>query len=233
METEMTQPDWWYDDLKQVGLDFADPEQVETYDDRQGATAADRRALLRRLDVTRDTAVADIGCGTGLLACEAAHMARSVRAIDISAPMLAAARRRAAGQDAGNITFERAGFLTFAASGDLDLIVTMAALHHLPDMWKAVALTRMRDALRPGGRIYIRDVAFSGPPDALPLAVEGWIGWMTRETGYTRADVATHVRDEHSTFAWIITRMIEDAGFRLIEHTQDGVYATWWAEAVA
>jgi ubiquinone/menaquinone biosynthesis C-methylase UbiE len=229
----MTQPDWWYDDLKQVGLDFADPDEVETYDDRQGATAADERALLRRLDVTRDTAMADIGCGTGLLACEAAHMARSVRAIDVSAPMLAAARERAIGQGVSNIAFERAGFLTFAASGDLDLIVSKFALHHLPDMWKAVALTRMRDALKRGGRIFIRDVAFSGSPDALPCAVERWIGWMTRETGYTRADVATHVRDEHSTFAWIITRMIEDAGFRLIEHTQDGVYATWWAEAVA
>lgn len=227
----MTQPDWWYDDLKQVGLDFEDPQEVETYDDRQRGSAEADRALLKRLGVTRDTAMADIGCGTGLLACEAAFMARSVRAIDVSATMLARTRARAAAQGLRNVAFERAGFLTFAASGDLDLITSKAALHHLPDLWKAVALTRMRDALKPGGRVYIRDVAFSGPPDALPRAVEGWIGWMTRETGYTREDVACHVREEHSTFAWVITRMLEEAGFRLLEHVQDGVYATWWAEA--
>lgn len=229
----MTQPDWWYDDLKQVGLDFADLAEVATYDARQGGSAQADRALLQRLGVTRDIAMADIGCGTGLMACEAARLARSVRAIDISAPMLSVARRRATDQGLANIAFERAGFLTFAASGDLDLITTKAALHHLPDMWKAVAFTRMRDALKPGGRIFIKDVAFNCLPDALPRAVEGWIGWMERETGYSRDEVATHVRDEHSTFAWVITRMIQDAGFRLLEETHEGVYATWWAEAVA
>ena len=80
----MTQPDWWYDDLRQVGLDFADPAEVATYDERQGATEREARALLQNLGVGRETTVADIGCGTGLLACEAARMGRSVRAIDIS-----------------------------------------------------------------------------------------------------------------------------------------------------
>jgi SAM-dependent methyltransferase len=232
MELPMTQPDWWYDDLKQVGLDFEDDAEVATYDTRQGGSLEADRALLAGLGVDRDTAVADIGCGTGLLACAAAQMARSVRAIDISAPMLAAARARAANLGLHNIAFERAGFLSFAASGDLDLIVSKNALHHLPDLWKAVALTRMRDALRPGGRIYIRDVVFPGPPDALARTVESWIGWMTRETGYSRAEVATHVRDEHSTFGWILARMIDEAGFRRLRETHDGVYAAYLAEAV-
>ncbi|MDO8381248.1 class I SAM-dependent methyltransferase, partial [Phenylobacterium sp.] len=182
----MTQPDWWYDDLRQVGLDFEDEGQVATYDARQGGDAAADRALLSGLGVTRDTALADIGCGTGILACVAAGMARSVRAIDVSGAMLRTAQARARDQGLSNIVFERGGFLTFPASGDLDLIVTKNALHHLPDMWKAVALTRMRDALKPGGRLYIRDVVFNCAPDAIPRTVESWIGWMTRETGYSR-----------------------------------------------
>ena len=226
-------PDWWYDDLRQVGLDFSDPAEVATYDTRQGGSSDADRVLLKSLGVTGDTAMADIGCGTGLLACEAAKLARSVRAIDISVPMLAAARTRAKEHGLANIRFENAGFLTFAASGDLDLIVSKAALHHLPDMWKAVALTRMRDALKPGGRLYLRDVAFNCAPDAIPRTVESWIGAMTRETGYSRDEVATHVRQEHSTFGWIIARMITDAGFRLISRTHEGVYATFLAEVVA
>ncbi len=229
----MTQPDWWYDDLKQVGLDFADPRQAMTYDERQGHDPSADRALLAQLGVDRSTAMADIGCGTGMLACEAAGLARSVRAIDVSQAMLDLARRRARERNHTNLTFEQASFLSFETSGDLDLIVTKNALHHLPDVWKAVALTRMRDALRPGGRIYIRDVVYNCGPDNLPLLVEGWIGLMGRETGYSRAEVATHVREEHSTFGWILERLITEAGFRLLNRSHDGVYATYLAQAVA
>ena len=232
MPSTNTLPDWWYDDLTQVGLDFADSIQVATYDDRQRGSASEDRALLRSLGVTRTTAIADIGCGTGILVCEAADQARSVRAIDISPAMLAATKVRAEGLGLSNIAYEQAGFLTFAASGDLDLIISKNALHHLPDMWKAVALTRLRDALRHGGRIYIRDVAFNCAPDALPRAVESWAAQMARDSGYSRNDVATHVRDEHSTFSWVITRMIEEAGFRVLSHRHEGVYGTWLAEAV-
>ena len=231
MEIDVTQPDWWYDDLKQVGLDFEDETEVSTYDVRQGGSSQADRELLTRLGVTPQTALADIGCGTGLLACTAAAMGGSVRAIDVSATMLRAARARATAEGLTNITFERAGFLTFAGSGDLDFIVTRAALHHLPDMWKAVALTRMRDALKPGGRLYIRDVAFNCTPDALPFTAERWIEDLVSRSGYSRADGACHVREEYSTFGWIIERMISEAGFTLLERAHDGVYATYLAEA--
>jgi putative AdoMet-dependent methyltransferase len=229
----MTQPDWWYDDLRQVGLDFEDEAEVSTYDVRQGGSSEADRALLQRLGVTRRTAMADIGCGTGLLACEAAELAKSVRAIDVSAAMLRAADARAASRGLANIRFERAGFLSFTASGDLDLIVTKYALHHLPDLWKAVALTRMRDALRVGGRLYIRDVVFNCLPDAVPETAENWIGFLVRDSGYSREDGACHIREEHSTFGWIIERMITDAGLSLLSRTHEGVYATYLAEKIA
>ncbi len=228
----MTQPDWWYDDTKQVGLDFEDETEVATYDVRQGGSAAADQVLLTGLGVSAETAMADIGCGTGLLACEAATMARSVRAIDVSGAMLRSAKARAANMGVRNIAFEQAGFLSFAGSGDLDLIVTKNALHHLPDLWKAVALTRMRDALRPGGRLYIRDVVFNCAPDAIPQTAERWIQFLVSDSGYSREDGACHVREEHSTFGWVLERMITDAGFRLLSRTHDGVYATYLAEAV-
>lgn len=228
----MPPPDWWYDDRRQVGLDFDDAAQVATYDLRQGGDAAADRALLEELGVTARTAMADIGCGTGLLACEAARLARSVRAIDVSAPMLRAAQRRAQAQGLENLSFEHAGFLGFAARGDLDLITTKFALHHLPDFWKAMAFARMRQALAPGGRIFVKDVVFNCRPAEAARMVEDWIDWMTRETGYSRQETAAHVREEHSTFGWILARMIGEAGFRLLRQTHDGVYATFLAEVV-
>ena len=36
---QLAQPDWWYDDARQVGVDFADAQQVSTYDARQGGSS--------------------------------------------------------------------------------------------------------------------------------------------------------------------------------------------------
>ncbi|MBA4014242.1 MAG: SAM-dependent methyltransferase [Phenylobacterium sp.] len=224
--------DWWYDDARQVGLDFEDEHEVATYDARQGGSAERDRALLTQLGLQPHMAMADIGCGTGILAREAAGMCRSVTAIDVSAAMLAAAQARAGGL--ANLSFQRAGFLSFEAKAQsLDLITAKNALHHLPDFWKAMALARIFAALKPGGRLYLRDVMFAVPPGELAEAAEGWIVWLSENTGYSRAEGACHVREEYSTFAWAIERMLTDTGYRIVEHVQDGVYGTFVAERPA
>lgn len=221
--------DWWYDDIRQVGLDFEDDQEVATYDARQGGSAERDRALLSTLGLQPHMSLADIGCGTGILARAAASMCRSVVAIDVSAAMLAAAKARAG--DLDNLTFQRAGFLSFeAAEQSLDIVTAKNALHHLPDFWKAIALARIFTVLKPGGRLYLRDVMFAVPPADLAQAAEGWIVWLTENTGYSRAEGACHIREEYSTFAWAIERMLTDAGFQIIEHVQDGVYASFIAE---
>ena len=177
MQTPQTY-DWWYDDARQVGLDFEDEHEVATYDARQGGSAERDRALLAELGLKPHMAMADIGCGTGILARESAGMCRSVVAIDVSAAMLAAAEARADGL--GNLRFQRAGFLSFEADAQsLDLVTAKNALHHLPDFWKAIALARIFAALRPGGRLYLRDVMFAVPPGELARAAEDWIVWLS------------------------------------------------------
>lgn len=229
----MTPYDWWYDDRRQVGLDFEDADEVATYDARQGGSAEADRALLQRLGLSPDMTLADIGCGTGILVCEAARACRAAVGIDVSAAMLAVARGRAADLGCANLTFQQAGYLSFeAADQTFDLITTKNALHHLPDFWKAMALARLHAALKPGGRLYIRDVMFTEPPHRLAAAVETWIDWLGTNTGYSRAEAAGHVREEHSTFAWVIERMLADCGFRVVEHRQDGVYGQFIAERV-
>ena len=230
----MSSPDWFYDDLRQVGIDFADANQVATYDDRQSNDPATDRALLDRIGVEPGHHVADIGCGTGLLACEAARRAARVYAVDVSAAMLARTKARAAAAGLMNLRPVEAGFLTFdPGPRALDLVTTKFAFHHLPDFWKAMALIRVNRMLKPGGRLFLRDVVFSFPPAEAPQAIEGWIEWMLTNTGYTRADVATHVRDEHSTFVWIIEGLLERTGFRLLWSDIDGpTYADHLAEKI-
>ncbi len=227
----MRHADWYYNDLQHVGLDFADPIQVATYDARQRSTDAAARQLLTEIGAMPGHALADIGCGTGVLACQAALLGCKVLAVDISEGMLAAARSRAKVLGAHGIAFERAGFLSFAPGpGSLDFVTTQYALHHLNDFWKLVALQRIALALRPGGTLLLKDVVYSCDPGQVQQTVEAWLQWMQQERGYSRDENVTHVRDEHSTFAWIMEGLIERAGLRIESRTYArGVYASYVA----
>lgn len=230
----MERPDWYYVDLKQVGVDFADAAQVASYDARQADDPAKDRDLLERIGINATQVMADFGCGTGMLACEAAKSAKLVHAVDISAEMLRATLARAKAMGLTNIAAHQAGFLSYEIDdGSLDLITTKFALHHLPDLWKGVALSRLRRSLKPGGRLFIRDVVFACNPAEVPAVAEDWISWMGANTGYARDEVAMHIRDEHSTFSWIMAGLIERAGFRIV-HADFSlrIYADYLAERV-
>lgn len=50
-----------------------------------------------------------------------------------------------------NIEFIQSGFLTYEHQSEpVDLIFTKAALHHLPDFWKQIALLRLNQMLKMG-----------------------------------------------------------------------------------
>jgi len=89
-------------------------------------------------------------------------------------------------------------------------------LHHLPDFWKAVALARIFRALKPGADFYLRDIVFVSTPDGVESDVEGWADFGIKNHDFDRASVITHMRDEYSTFGWVIERMLADAGFTLL-----------------
>ncbi len=77
---------------RRLGLDSA----VASIYDRHDDSDIRARAALTMLGVQRGWRVADIGCGNGVLACEAALMGAEVDAIDISPAMLALAKIQAA-----------------------------------------------------------------------------------------------------------------------------------------
>jgi 2-polyprenyl-3-methyl-5-hydroxy-6-metoxy-1,4-benzoquinol methylase len=184
--------------------------------DRHDNSDSRANAALTMLGLQRGWRVADIGCGNGVLACEAAAMGAEVDAIDISPAMLALADILARDRKV-KIRTQFAGLLSFAYQPDsYDLIVSEFALHHLPDFWKAVALSRIFNALKPGANFYLRDIVFVGMPDGLDRDVEGWADFSIKNHEFDRESVITHMRDEYSTFAWVIERMLTDAGFQTV-----------------
>lgn len=204
--------DWYYTQRRQVGLDTA---VASIYDVSEDSDARARQALTM-LGVKPGWRIADIGCGNGVLATEAALMGAEVDAIDISPAMLGLAEIYARDRKA-RIRTQPAGLLSFAYQpNSYDLIVSEFTLHHLPDFWKAVALSRIFNALKPGANFYLRDMVFVSMPDGVDRDVEGWADFSIKNHDFERESVMTHMRDEYSTFGWVMERMLTETGFTLV-----------------
>src|ERR1700749_5333070 len=207
----MLSRDWYYNQRGRIGLDTAVASIYDRHDD------SDRRAreALKMLGVQKGWRVADIGCGNGVLATEAALMGAEVDAVDISPAMLALAKVYA-GDRRACIRTQSAGLLSFAhRPNSYDLIVSEFTLHHLPDFWKAVAMSRIFGALKPGANFYLRDIVFVSTPDGSERDVDQWADFSIKNHDFDRDSVVIHMRDEYSTFGWVIERMLADAGFTL------------------
>jgi SAM-dependent methyltransferase len=100
--------------------------------------------------------VADLGCGTGALAAELAPRVRRVIAVDQSAAMLRAARKRAEGLGLANVEWHEADLAALPLEGGrCDAAVMALVLAYLDD--PAPALAEAARVLRPGGRLVVLD----------------------------------------------------------------------------
>ena len=214
-------PAWFYNEWQQIGVDFEDTAQVEAFDRNQKSSSPEaERSLIQRLGISKGHTVIDLGAGTGTFAIQAAIAGAYVYAVDVSPVMLDYARQKACNANAFNIEFYHNGFLTYEHNAEpADFIVTKSALHHLPDFWKMVALLRIASMLKNEGILYLRDVIFSFNPAVYQSHIEDWIERVAKPPGegFTKLDFEMHVREKHSTFAWIVEGMLQRAGFKIVE----------------
>ncbi|NLI14500.1 MAG: class I SAM-dependent methyltransferase [Peptococcaceae bacterium] len=212
-------PSWHYDERLKTGVDYADPATAAEYDQQHARFRdfeKDARLIIQRLDLQPEHTVIDLGCGTGAFVIPAARSCRKVYAVDISQAMLDKCTEKARAAGLNNIETHCAGFLSYEHKGDpVDAVVSVAALHHLPDFWKAVAFNRMYHMLKPGGKLYLFDVIFTFPVESHQSEFDNWVNGIREKAGRSMAEeTVIHIRDEYSTFDWIIDGMIERAGFK-------------------
>lgn len=225
-------PTWFLDELQHAGRENLEAGHVARYDAKEDARATDEVALLKELGLSQQSLVVEFGPGTGQFTVEVAPVCARVIAVDVSPPMLRRLQAKLADMRLSNVEVVQAGFLSYEHNGDpADLVYSRFALHHLPDFWKALALVRVRRILRPGGVLRLWDVVYDFAPSEAEERIEAWCSTAedVAEGQWSRAELEEHVRDEHSTFSWILEPMIQRSGFEITqaEHAEDGILAKY------
>jgi ubiquinone/menaquinone biosynthesis C-methylase UbiE len=216
----MTSPGWMIDEIAHAGGEHLDPAYVPGYDEKSQTDPAVDLEHVRELGLASTHTLIDLGAGTGTFAIAAAPHCARVIAVDVSRQMLGVLERKLAETGIGNVDLVHAGFLGYRHEGELaDVVYTRHALHHLPDFWKVVALNRIAAMLKPGGKLYIRDLIFSVEPSETEEMIESWLSRAssTSARGWTRPELEEHVREEHSTYTWLFEPMLTHAGFDIMQ----------------
>lgn len=232
----MTRFSWTLDELAHAGRENLDAGHASRYDTKEDAGTIEELGLLKELGLDERSHVVDIGAGTGQFATTVARACARVVAVDVSPAMLAVLRRKVSAAGLSNVAVVQSGFLTYEHHGrPADYVYSRYALHHLPDFWKALALQRLRGVVRPGGVLRLWDVVYNFDAAEAARRLEDWcatIGHDVRD-GWTRADLEEHIRDEHSTFTWLLEPMMERCGFRIENavYSPDGIFAKYVARA--
>jgi arsenite methyltransferase len=172
-----------------------------------------RALLLDALAATPGERILDVGCGPGFYEEDLLDVVGpegSLVGVDDSAASLAAAAKRCEGHD--NVRFHEGDALALpVADGEFDAAFSVQVLEYLPD--PTAALTEMRRALRPGGRVVVWDVDWAtvswrtGDRARMERVLTAWDSHLTHPslpqalTGHLRAAGFEDVRMEGHVFA--------------------------------
>ena len=139
-------------------------EQAGEYDDSNSDEyRACANLVIEHAAPEEDDIVLDLGTGTGAIALALAPDAKRVVGRDISEGMMAKAEAKAESEGLQNLDFGRGTFRKPDYDGNVDVITSNFALHHLSDEEKREAIEVIA-GLEPR-KFVLGDVMFFGEPD--------------------------------------------------------------------
>jgi SAM-dependent methyltransferase len=110
--------------------------------------------LVQFAELPADCLLLDAGCGPGLVSAAFLEGGHRIVGVDLSAEMIARARRRCA-RFGERAQFEQVSLFDASLPGPFDAAVSRFVLHHTPD--PALFVRRQFELLRPGGTIVLCD----------------------------------------------------------------------------
>ena len=173
--------------------------------------------LLQRLGLDPASTLLDLGAGTGEFAlAAAAPLSEGRRGRYLAGHALdAPGKSRHPAEDEppscpGRIPLNE-------HPGDpVDFVYSRNVLHHLPDFWKVQALPpRSYAAEKPVGCSRLCDLVYSFPLEETEDRIGGWLNRAPTDVrdGFPRSELEVHVREEYSTFNWLLEPMLQRTGF--------------------
>lgn len=221
-------PPWRFDELAHAGEEHLDPERAASYDEKVPFDPSVEVALATEHGLSGDDTVVDLGCGTGEFALAVSAVCGRVVGVDASPAMLEVAREKRRRRDVDTVEFVHAGWLGYEHDGrPAAYVFSKNTLHHLPGFWKVEALRAVADILEDGGIFRLRDLVYSFDPARSHRAIASWLDDMA-STPFTEEELHRHIRDEFSTYGFVLEEMLEQAGFEVLEAThRDGFYGAY------
>ena len=114
--------------------------------------------LVNMARVSAQDTVLDVACGSGIVACAFAKIARHVTGIDITPAMLEQAKNLAQQKSLTNLAWQLGNIETLPfPDASFSIVLSRYAFHHF--LQPEVVLSGMVRVCRPGGRVLIADVA--------------------------------------------------------------------------
>ena len=188
---------------------FAQHAGPDTRDGRQLVPGKSWAAWARALGMLLPPLdVADLGCGEGYLALEAARWARQVVAIDRSPDVLARARALAERRRVTNVTWKKGQLERVPiADASVDVALVSQALHHATDPARAMA--EAVRILRGGGRVLVLDLRAHGEAWVKDKLGDRWLGFDDEQlrqlmTGAGLTDVRVSVGARHAGDPFVV-----------------------------
>jgi ubiquinone/menaquinone biosynthesis C-methylase UbiE len=123
-----------------------------------------RRKAVRAMGLRPGDAVLEVGVGSGRnlpYLLDAVGPSGAVVGVDLSAGMLAEARKLVARRGASNVDLIEAGAATVDLDRDFDAVLFSLSYSVIPEALRPAALARAWDRLRPGGRLVVFDGGLS------------------------------------------------------------------------
>jgi SAM-dependent methyltransferase len=122
------------------------------------------RLLVEMAELSSEDTVLDVACGTGIVACAFAEIARHVSGIDLTAAMLEQAKMLAEQRNLANLYWHEGDIETLPFANDsFSVVLSRYAFHHFLN--PGLVLAEMSRVCRPGGRVMIIDAML--PPEKL------------------------------------------------------------------